>query len=79
MTSRLGITHTSKMPGSNIQGSFGMFQFLVGIKTCPNYTQEFCNRIKHLGFVHSYPPPPTLPYLLISFLRIAEMAVMQPN
>lgn len=56
-----------------------MFQFLVGIKMCRNYHQEFRNGIKHLGSVHSYFPCPTLPHLLFSFLRIAETVVMLPN
>lgn len=69
MTNHLGITHASKSPGSSIQGSFGMFEFLVGLKICPNYHQEFCNRIKHLNSVLSYFPP-TLPHLL--FIKFTQ-------
>lgn len=53
------MTHTSKLPGSSIQASFAMFQFLVGLKTYPDCHQEIWNRIKHLGSVHSYFPHPT--------------------
>lgn len=81
MTSQLGITRTSTLPGLSLQGSLGMFQFLAGLKICSNYHQEFCNRMTRPGSVHSYFPWPVLPHLLFinSFLRTAEKTVMLSN
>lgn len=60
MTNHVGIIHTSKLPGSSIQGSFGMLVSDRTKKICPNYHQEFCNRIKYLSSAFSHLTPPAI-------------------